>query len=114
MKKRKIKKIILISVLIYVVFASIVIIMFNAISNDPIDAKATTYIRNNCQEIVEYGDIEYIGRSVFYKTIKEDALMKYPYTVETTKGRVKVYVTFEKNADEWVATSLEIIDIITN
>ena len=110
----KIRTIIIICVLLFSVFAGIVIILFNSVSNDPIDKIAIPYIRQNTDLQDKYGELIWIGKNVLYETQEDDTMIKSPYTVEIKSGRVIVYVTLIKNDDKWKAVSLEEIEVIPN
>lgn len=110
----KIRTIIIICVLLFSVFAGIVIILFNSVSNDPIDKIAISYIRQNTDLQDKYGELIWIGKNVLYETQEDDTMIKSPYTVEIKSGRVIVYVTLIKNNDKWKAVSLEEIKVIPN
>lgn len=110
----KIRTIIIICVLLFSVFAGIVIILFNSVSNDPIDKIAISYIRQNTDLQDKYGELIWIGKNVLYETQEDDTMIKSPYTVEIKSGRVIVYVTLIKNDDKWKAVSLEEIEVIPN
>ena len=108
------KKILLAGILIYAIFAIMVIISFNAVSKNPIDDISIPYIRNNTNIQKEYGDIISVGRNVLYETQKDEFIIKAPYTIETETGRIIAYVTLEKGDKEWNASSIEIIEVILN
>ncbi len=110
MKKAHI--IIIICVLAFAVFACIVIIEFNSVSNNTIDKIAIPYIRQNTDLQNKYGELIWIGRNVLYETKNEKSMIKSAYTVEVELGRVIVYVTLIENRDMWEAVSLEEIEVI--
>lgn len=112
MKKNKTLLLFAICILIYAVFAVIVITLFNAVQNNPIDKLSITYIRNSPDVQNKYGEIIFIGKNVSYGTKREEAVIKSPYTVETKMGRVIVYVTLMKCDGEWEAISLEVVEVI--
>lgn len=114
MRKSKILSLLIIGILIYAVFAAIVITLFNSISNNPIDNLSKTYIRNNTDIQNQYGEIISIGKNVLYETRKDESTIQSPYTVETKTGRVIVYVTLIKSNEEWKAVSSEVIEVIPN
>ncbi len=103
-----------IGILIFAVFAVIVITIFNSVSNNPIDNLSITYIRNSTDIQNEYGEIISIGKNILYKTKNDESTIKTPYTIETETGRVIVYVTLMKWNEEWTASSLEVIEVIPN
>ena len=114
MKKNKMLLILIIGISAYAVFAVIVITIFNSILNNPIDKISMTYIRNSSDIQDEYGEIIYIGKNIIYKTKKDEATIKTPYTIETETERVAAYVTLLKCGEEWEADSLEVIEVIPN
>ena len=114
MGKNKIILVLVIGILMFAAFATIVITLFNAVSNDPIDKLSTTYIRHGSDIEQEYGEIIHIGRNVLYETQKDEATIRVQYTVETKTGRVIVYVTLTKYDEEWKADSSEVIEVIPN
>lgn len=109
---KKTYTIIVICVLAFVVFASIVIIAFNSISNDPIDKIAIPYIRQNADFKNKYGELIWIGRNILYETKNDESMIKSAYTVEISSGRVIVYVTLIENDGGWKAVSLEEVEVI--
>ena len=71
MEKNKILLLLVTGILIFVVFAVIVITIFNSVSNNPVDKLSITYIRG-CTDIQnEYGKIISIGRNIVYGTEKK-------------------------------------------
>ena len=114
MKKNKILLLLVIGILIFALFAIIVITIFNSVSNNPIDNLSITYIRNNADIKNEYGEIISIGKNILYETKNDEATIKTPYTIETKTRRVIVYVTLMKCDEEWKASSLEVIEVIPN
>lgn len=114
MRKNKILLILIIGILIFAVFAVIVITIFNSVSNNPIDNMSIAYIRNSAEIQNEYGEIISIGKNILYETKNDEATIKTPYTIETKTGRVIVYITQMKCDEEWKASSLEVIEVIPN
>lgn len=114
MRKNKILLLLIIGILIFAVFAVIVITIFNSVSNNPIDNLSISYIRNSTDIQNEYGEIISIGKNILYKTKNDESTIKAPYTIETETGRVIVYVTLMKRNEEWTASSLEVIEVIPN
>lgn len=114
MRKNKILLLLIIGILIFAVFAVIVITIFNSVANNPIDNLSITYIRNSTDIQNEYGEIISVGKNILYETKNDKATIKTPYTVETKTGRVIVYVTLLKCDEEWRASSLEVIEVIPN
>ena len=104
----------IIGILIFAVFAVIVITIFNSVSNNPIDNLSITYIRNSTDIQNEYGEIITIGKNTLYETKNDESTIKTPYTIETETGRVIVYVTLMKCNEKWKASSLEVIEVIPN
>ena len=104
----------IICISIFVVFAVIVVTLFNSVSNNPIDNLSIDYIQNNTDIQNKYGEIISIGRNILYKTEKDESSIKSPYTIETETGRVIVYVTLMKYDEKWEAISLETIEVIPN
>lgn len=114
MRKNKFLLLTIVGILIFAVFAAVVITLFNSVSNDPIDKISITYIRNGTNIQNEYGEILYVGKNILYETTRDDSTIKTPYTIETETGRVIVYVTLMKCNEEWKASSLEVIEVIPN
>lgn len=114
MRKNKMLLLVIIGILIFAVFAVIVITIFNSVSNNPIDNLSITYIRNSTDIQNEYGEIISIGKNILYETKNDESTIKTPYTIETETGRVIVYVTLMKCNEEWKTTSLEVIEVIPN
>ena len=114
MKKNKILSTIIICIAVYVVFAAIVITLFYSILFNPIDNISVPYIRNETNIENEYGEIIHVSRYVLYKTEKSDDRIKAPYSVETPKWDVKVYVTLVKSEGEWQPVSFEVIEVDPN
>ena len=114
MKNKKLLIAIVVAISVYIVFAGVVAILFNYISNNPIDKISITYIRDNTDIENEYGEIVSVGKNILYKTIKEESIIKSPYTVTTHTGRVIVYITLAKNGEEWEAVSSEVIEVRPN
>ncbi len=114
MKKNKILFLIIIGILIFAVFAVIVITIFNSVANNPIDNLSITYIRNSADIQNEYGEIVSIGKNILYEIKNDEFTIKTPYTIETKTERVIVYVTLMKCEKEWKASSLEVIEVIPN
>ena len=114
MKKNKMLSLLIIGILIFVVFALIVITIFNSVSKNPIDNISITYIRNSTDIQNEYGEIISIGKNILYENINDDSTIKTPYTIETETGRVIAYVTLLKCDEEWTASSLEVVEVIPN
>lgn len=112
--KKKTLTLFVICISIYVVFTAIVVVSFHSISNNPIDNLSITYIRNSTDLQNKYGEITHIGKNILYKTEKNETSIKSPYTIETEKGRVIVYVTLTKREEAWEAISLEIKEVIPN
>lgn len=112
--KNKTLLLLIIGILIYVVFATIVITSFNYVSNNTIDKIAITYIRNSSDIQQNYGEIIHIGKNILYETKNDKSIIKSPYTVETETGRVIVYITLVKCNEDWEVTSLEVVEVITN
>lgn len=111
---KKIHTILIICVLVFSVFAGIVIILFNSVSNNPIDKIAIPYIRQNTDLQNKYGEMIWIGKNVLYETKNEESMIKSAYTVEIESGRVIVYVTLIKSNGKWEAVSLEEVEVIPN
>lgn len=114
MRKNKMLLLLIIGILIFAVFAVIVITIFNSVSNNPIDNLSITYIRNSTDIQNEYGEIITVGKNILYETKNDESTIKTPYTIETETGRVIVYVTLMKCNEEWKASSLEVIEVIPN
>ncbi len=111
---KKIHTIIIICALAFVIFAGVVIIAFNFVSNNPIDKIAIPYIRQNADLQNKYGELIWIGRNVLYETENKESTIKSAYTVEIESGRVIVYVTLIENDGKWEAIALEEIEVIQN
>lgn len=114
MRKNKMLLLLIIGILIFAVFAVIVITIFNSVSNNPIDNLSITYIRNSTDIQNEYGEIITVGKNILYETKNDESTIKTPYTIETEAGRVIVYVTLMKCNKKWKASSLEVIEVIPN
>ena len=114
MQKNKIRLFLIIGILIFAVFAAIVITLFYSVSKDPIDNLSIAYIRNNTEIQKEYGEILSVGKNILYETQKDEAVIKSPYTIETEMCRVIVYITLIKQDNAWKASLLEIIEVIPN
>ena len=114
MRKNKILLLLIIGILIFAVFAVIVITIFNSVSNNPKDNISIAYIRNSADIQNEYGKIISIGKNILYEPQNNESKIKTPYTIETETGRVIVYVTLMKCNEEWKASSLEVIEVIPN
>lgn len=114
MTKKKWWLIIVVVIAGFALFATVVIMMFNYISDNPIDTVAMSYLAKESGMQEEYGEILSIGRHIYHKTIKEESTIKAPYSVTTESGRVIVYVTLVKNDEAWVADSWEVIEVIPN
>ena len=110
--KKKVFKIVLIVLLGYAVFASIVITLFNAVRNNSTDQIAMPYIWENEEVFAEYGEVISVGRMVFKNKEKTETSMKVPYSVYAGDYRLIVYVTLSKSGEEWVPNSLEIEKVI--
>ncbi len=92
----------------FLIFASVVLFLFNRIQNNPVDQVAITYIRH-CDEIIEsVGEIKSIGRYVVSKVEKVGNTITVPYSVETQNSRAVVAVTLIKNEETWEVISYEI------
>ncbi len=114
MKKSKILVLFIICISIFVVFAILVVTLFNSVSKNPIDNLSKSYIYSNTDIQDKYGEIISIGKNILYETERNETSIKSPYTIETEMGRVIVYVTLMKYDEEWEAISLEIIEVIPN
>ncbi len=114
MKKKSVFRILLIALVSFLVFAAIVMTLFHAVSSNPVDKIAMTYIWNDSNIESEYGKIVHIGRNIVHKAEKDDSTIKTAYTVETETGRVVVYVTLVKRGEEWRASSWELIEVKPN
>ena len=112
-KKKIIACIVLCCLCLYALFATVVFVLFHMVRYNPIDAISSTYIRNNEEFQMQYGEIVHIGKNVLHRTEKSEFYIKSPYTVETNASRVVVYITLIKEDGDWKAVSLEIIDVIT-
>ena len=88
MRKNKMLLLLIIGILIFAVFAVIVITIFNSVSNNPIDNLSITYIRNSTDIQNEYGEIITIGKNILYETKNDESTIKTPYTIETETGNV--------------------------
>ena len=107
------KRIIIIPLVLFIAYALIVYFLFNSILHDPISKIAIPYLRNNTDLQKDYGEIIYIGKNVFYKTYEEDGTLRVPYSLETEKGNIVVYVTLLAIDGDWEPNSLEIIEVKT-
>ncbi|MDE6148788.1 MAG: hypothetical protein K2F81_01660 [Ruminococcus sp.] len=107
-KNRKFK-IISIILLIYLLFATVVLICFYSIRNNPTDKIAMPYVWNDKDFQNQYGEISSVCRYHGYETKKTEKEMKVPYVVETKN--YNVYVILQKNDDDWDAVSLDILDV---
>ena len=113
--KKKALLIITFCIAMFAVFATIVVVLFNSVSKNPIDQISCTYLRHDCPDIEsEYGNIIYIGRNVLHKVQKEGSTIKTPYTIETETDCVTVFVTLTKSGDGWNAVSYEVIEVKPN
>ena len=108
------KKLLFLIIILYILFAIVVITAFYRVSRNPIDQIAITYIRNDSYISSNYGNIVHVGKNVLYETIKSDSTIKSPYTIETEKCRVIVYVTLSMVDQKYEAISLEVIEVIPN
>lgn len=94
------------------VYGTIVLLLFNRVYNDPMDATARTYIYTECPELSEeYGEINNILRNTKYKKQKSDTTTVAAYTLVTDTNDVVVYVTLEKSGEEWKALSYEVLEV---
>lgn len=101
-------KIILGVILAWICFATVVIVGFLAINNNPIDVAAMTYIWNNAEDLEsEYGEITHVGRYIKGKEKSEDCVSTL-YGAEVKSGEIVIRVFLEKVDDEWVVQSMEV------
>lgn len=118
MTKNKFYLILAIIIFAFIIFSIVLVVGFNLIKNNPIDAVAMTYIRNNEATINQYGKIISIGRNIINKTEKSDNLMNVPYTIETasetTSYRIIAYVKFQNINGNWKVISMEVKEVIEN
>ncbi len=108
MSKNKVIKIIILISVIFVLFATIVIVLFYRIRNNPIDKIAMPYIWSSDSIEEEYGTIESVSRFVVEKTEETDSTLSVPYSVQTDKYQVILRVNLIKNNDTWKAISYEV------
>lgn len=105
---KKIFKVIALYLVCFLVFASVVLFLFNRMQNNPVDKVAMTYIRH-CDEIIEFvGEIKSIGRYGLFKVEKIENTIIVPYSVETQNSRVVIAVTLIENEETWEVISYEI------
>ena len=116
MNKKKVFVVVAVLAVTFFIFATIVMIAFNSVANNPIDKIAITYIRQNSDLQNKYGELIWIGRNSLhkYKAETEESFIKPTYTVEIETGRVMVWVTLKSIDGEWVPISLEEIEVIPN
>lgn len=112
--KSKKFKVISIILFMYLLFAAIVLINFYSTKNDPLDKIAMPYIWQNEDLKNQYGDISSVFRYIGNEVKKNEMRIKVPYSVKTEKYRIIVYITLEKNEENWEAESLEILEVIEN
>lgn len=107
-------RVIAIIVLVYLLFASIVIITFYSTKNNSFDKVAMPYIWTNNDIEREYGEITDVFRYVGEDIKKKDNTIKVPYSVYTKDYRVIIYVTLEGEKKDLKAVSLEILEVRDN
>ena len=112
--KSKKFKMISIILFMYLLFVAVVLIGFYSIRNNPTDKIAMPYIWQNEDLEKQYGEIHSVLRYHGYETEKTKNKKKVSYSVETENNRVIVYVTLEKNEENWEAESLEILEVFEN
>lgn len=110
LKNRKFK-IIATILLIYLFFATVILIGFYSIRNNPTDKIAMPYVWNDKDFQNQYGEISSVCRYHGYEITKIEKEMKVPYVVETKNYNVYVYVNLQKNDNDWDAVSIDIIDV---
>lgn len=110
LKNRKFK-IIATILLLYLFFATVILIGFYSIRNNPTDKIAMSYVWNDKDFQNQYGEISSVCRYHGYEITKIEKEMKVPYVVETKNYNVYVYVNLQKNDNDWDAVSIDIIDV---
>ena len=110
-KTKGVLKILIICILAYAVFASIVALLFHSIRYNKVDGEAVGYIRYESNITEEYGEIVYVARNISRKTIKSDDTMKKTYSIEFSDKEFIVYVEFISTEDGWDAVDYEIVEI---
>ena len=106
--------VIAISLVAFIIFALIVILIFNAMINNPYDNISIPYIYDDTDIAVSYGDIVSVKRNTLYEKTDLEFYKKIPYSIETKNCRIIVYVAIENENNEWKAISYEIIKVIHN
>ena len=116
MEKNKALKRMVIHALLFTIACVVVISLFNYRLKNTIDIDTPTnaYIQTQSDIQNEYGKILGISPNPSYDTQSEESMIKAPYTIETEKAQLIVYVTLIKSDEEWKAVSFEIIEVIPN
>lgn len=108
MSKNKIIKIIILISVIFVLFATIVVILFYNVRNNPVDKIAMPYIWDSNSIEEKYGTIESVSRFVVEKIEETDNNLSVPYSVQTDKYEVILRVNLIRSNDTWEAMSYEV------
>lgn len=112
MTKNKIIKIGIIIAVIYVVSLVLAILAFNAVqksNSTPTDEAVRSYFYTDEAFLSEYETIYSIARNRRYDIIEEENIIKVAYNVESSKMDFVMYVTLEKQNDELIVLSYEIV-----
>ena len=109
--KKLFKSLVLGLILGFLVFATIVTILFRLVQNNPQDQVAMTYLRHEESFLEEYGEPITIGRNLIEPKEKTKNGEVLPYTVETSKLRLLVYVTLERNEKNWHAVAFDLREV---
>lgn len=80
--------------------------------NLPMDDIANEYLYANEEFIQEYGEIKTIYRYTRNQHV-EDNYAKIEYMVHNhSQQEIQVWLEFEKSADTWVVTNMELIQVV--
>lgn len=107
------KGIILASIIliVFVIFATVVITLFHSMRDNPIDKISMSYLWNNSEISSQYGEIVSVSRYVLESTKEKEESMQVPYSVTTKSYRIIVYVNLFNTSGEWAVDSIEIIEV---
>ena len=109
--KKKLILIICLFVALNLIGVSLFITLFFYVRDNPTDSEAIHYLLYESDFTEKYGEIDQGGRTFNYRVQKNEKQKKIPYHFDTECHSVYVYITLEKDGDDWDAVFYEIIRI---
>ena len=113
--KKKVFLIIGIIATAFTTLASINVLLFYQIRDNPRDHVAGSYICNNAEFVEKYGEPYSIGRYIAVSKEKTENSVFVPYSVDTDDYCVIVYVELQKNeGGNYTALSMRVLEVTEN